>query len=110
MFLFLVVAFLTRLEGLVDFTKNKNYKPNWLSLLQGTLNRNPANAITFATMLLKTASGPLIDINLVIDAFLDKALLKEISTLLLDYVENKPEFADLQTRLLEINLKTVCLA
>lgn len=93
-------------KGLVDFTKNKNYKPNWMSLLQGTLNRNPANAITFATMLLKTASGPLIDINLVIDAFLDKALLKEISTLLLDYVENKPEFADLQTRLLEINLKT----
>jgi clathrin heavy chain len=78
-----------------------------MNLLQGTLTRNPQNAVTFATMLLKTASGPLIDINLVIDAFLDKSLVKEISTLLLDYIENKPEFADLQTRLLEINLLTV---
>lgn len=95
-------------EGLVDFTKNQNYKPNWMNLLQGTLVRNPANAITFATMLLKTASGPLIDINAVIDAFLEKNLVKEISSLLLDFIENKPEFGDLQTRLLEINLKTVC--
>lgn len=80
-----------------------------MNLLQGTLARSPINAITFATMLLKTASGPLIDINSVIDAFLEKNLVKEISSLLLDFIENKPEFGDLQTRLLEINLKTVCL-
>jgi len=94
-------------KSLVEFTKAKNYRPNWMSLLQGTINHNPAGAITFATMLLRTHSGPLIDINQVIDAFLEKSLIKEISSLLLDFIENKPEHGELQTRLLEINLKTV---
>jgi clathrin heavy chain len=94
-------------QQLVDFAKENNYKPNWMALLLSVLDRSPANAAGFAKMLLKTSGGALVDANTVVDAFMERNMIKETTSLLLDIIENTPEFGDLQTRILEINLKSV---
>lgn len=97
------------LDQLVAFVKEENYAPNWVSLFASVLNRNPANAAGFARMLIKNPGGSLIDINSVVDALMERNMVKDTTSLLLDVLENKEEHGALQTRLFEINLKAVCI-
>lgn len=92
------------------FVKEENYTPNWMALFVSVLNRNPANAAGFARMLIKNPGGPLIEINAAVDALMERNMVKDTTSLLLDVLENKVEHGALQTRLFEINLKAVSIS
>lgn len=66
---------------------------------------NPEKGAEFATNLVKDANGPLIDIERAVDIFQSQALYQNATSFLLDVLSgNSPEQAQLQTRLLEMNL------
>jgi len=92
-------------DKIVGYCTKSNYQPDWLYLLQNIIAMNPAGAVTFSLLLLTHESGPLVDVNSVIDLFLARNLIREVTSVLLDVLKgNKPEDGVLQTRVLEINL------
>lgn len=91
---------------LIAYSKRENYTPNWMQLLQAIIARNPAAASAFAKMLITFEGGPLMDPNAAVDAFMINNNVMEVTSLLLDVLnKDNPAQANLQTRLLEINLK-----
>ena len=64
------------------------------------------SVVKFAQMLLTNPSGPLVDPNKVIDAFMSKQAVPQITAVLLEALKaNRADQGPLQTRLLEINLQ-----
>eukprot|EP00735_Rhodelphis_limneticus_P001188 TRINITY_DN1175_c0_g1::TRINITY_DN1175_c0_g1_i1::g.17251::m.17251 TRINITY_DN1175_c0_g1::TRINITY_DN1175_c0_g1_i1::g.17251 ORF type:complete len:1683 (-),score=736.73,sp/P49951/CLH1_BOVIN/59.31/0.0,Clathrin/PF00637.15/1.2e+02,Clathrin/PF00637.15/8.9e-19,Clathrin/PF00637.15/3.4e-18,Clathrin/PF00637.15/2.2e-29,Clathrin/PF00637.15/1.7e-30,Clathrin/PF00637.15/6.4e-29,Clathrin/PF00637.15/3.3e-25,Clathrin/PF00637.15/3.4e-31,Clathrin_propel/PF01394.15/0.011,Clathrin_propel/PF01394.15/2,Clathrin_propel/PF0 len=95
--------------GMMDkiplYIKRVNASPNYPQLLQTIVAYNPSGAKDFALMLAHNEEGSLIDFNLVVDVFLQRSLVPEATSFLLDVLKtDRPEEADLQTRVLEINL------
>merc|ERR1719440_2331860 len=68
---------------------------------------NPEGAANFAKSLLEGQNGvPLIDINQVVKIFMDQNRLQETTSFLLEALKaNRPDQAQLQTKLLEMNLQ-----
>ena len=67
---------------------------------------NPEKGAEFATQLANEEGGPLVDVNRVVDIFMAQNMIQQATAFLLDALkENKPEQGDLQTRLLEMNLR-----
>eukprot|EP01094_Clydonella_sp_ATCC50884_P017852 TRINITY_DN3190_c0_g1_i1.p1 TRINITY_DN3190_c0_g1~~TRINITY_DN3190_c0_g1_i1.p1 ORF type:complete len:1694 (+),score=825.21 TRINITY_DN3190_c0_g1_i1:167-5248(+) len=92
-------------DKIVAYAKKVGYQADWAYLLQNVVAANPQGAVGFAQMLLGAAEGPMVDVNMVIDCFMQRNLVAETTSILLDLLkENKPEQGELQTRLLEINL------
>eukprot|EP00011_Vannellida_sp_DIVA3-517-6-12_P006730 CAMPEP_0114634276 /NCGR_PEP_ID=MMETSP0168-20121206/15897_1 /TAXON_ID=95228 ORGANISM="Vannella sp., Strain DIVA3 517/6/12" /NCGR_SAMPLE_ID=MMETSP0168 /ASSEMBLY_ACC=CAM_ASM_000044 /LENGTH=1681 /DNA_ID=CAMNT_0001845973 /DNA_START=191 /DNA_END=5236 /DNA_ORIENTATION=+ len=93
-------------DKIIVYAQKVGYQPDWIFLLQNIINANPPGALKFATMLVTAPDGPLVDVNAVVDAFMQRSMIEEINSLLLDVIgkESKEEHAALQTRLLEINL------
>eukprot|EP01127_Copromyxa_protea_P002769 TRINITY_DN1272_c0_g1_i1.p1 TRINITY_DN1272_c0_g1~~TRINITY_DN1272_c0_g1_i1.p1 ORF type:complete len:1717 (+),score=471.10 TRINITY_DN1272_c0_g1_i1:887-6037(+) len=99
-------AELCQFDQLLAFVQEENFNPNWMALFVSVLNRNPANAASFARSLIKRPD-PLLDTNAVVDALMERNMVKDTTSLLLDVLENKEEHGALQTKLFEINLKAV---
>jgi clathrin heavy chain len=94
-------------DKIVTYCQSVGYSPDWSQLLQNVLATNRAGAQAFAAMLLGAEGGPMIDVTLVIDAFMSRNMVQETTALLLDALKaNAPEDGPLQTRLLEINLRS----
>lgn len=92
-------------DKIVTYCQRVNYSPDWSILLHNILAANPAGAQAFAATLLNAPGGPMIDVDLVIDAFLSRNMIQDITSLLLDFLKpNRPQDAALQTRLIQINL------
>ena len=88
-------------DKIVAYAKKVDYNPDWLAFLRSI--PHPAGVLQLATMLL--IPDEMVDINSVLEIFLQRQMFEGITSLLLDYLkDNKPEHALLQTRLLEINL------
>ena len=67
---------------------------------------NPEKGAEFATQLANEEGEPLVDVNRVVDIFMAQNMIQQATAFLLDALkENKPEQGDLQTRLLEMNLR-----
>lgn len=99
------LAELGQYEKIVVYAKKVNYTPDWSVLLLNLIAVNPQSAVAFANMLLTTEGGPLVDINSVVEVFLSRNLIAETTSILWDVLKgNKPEEANLQTLVLEINL------
>ncbi|KAF0366022.1 Clathrin heavy chain [Gigaspora margarita] len=90
---------------IVLYAKKVGFQPDYPSLLQKIMRLDPDKGGEFAAMLATDESGPLVDIERIVDVFMSQNLIQQATSFLLDALkDNKPEQAHLQTRLLEMNL------
>lgn len=98
-------AELGQFDKIIPYAAEAGYSPDYNVLLQHIISRNREVGAEFATSLVKSPQGPLIDINRVVDIFQSQGMIQQATAFLLDVLSNnKPEEGDLQTRLLEMNL------
>lgn len=95
-----------RFDEIVPYSQQVGYQPDFTSLLQHVVRSNPDKASDFASSLANNPGGPLVDINRVVDIFMSQNMVQQATAFLLDALkENQPEQGELQTRLLEMNLR-----
>ena len=98
-------AELGQFDKILPYSKKAGFSPDWNTLLQHILAVNPKGAAQLALMLLNDEAGPLVDINYVVELFLQRSLTQEATAILIEYLKpDRPEDAALQTRLFEISL------
>lgn len=98
-------AELGQFDKIIPYASQMSYNPDYNVLLQHIVRRNPEKGAEFATALAKNPSGPLIDTERVVDIFQSQGMIQQATAFLLDVLAgNKPEEANLQTKLLEMNL------
>ncbi|EFJ17279.1 hypothetical protein SELMODRAFT_115182 [Selaginella moellendorffii] len=94
-------------DKILIYSKQVNYTPDYLFLLQSVLAIDPQAAVNFALILSKMDGGCPVDYNIIIELFLQRNMIRETTAFLLDVLkENLPEHGMLQTKVLEINLLT----
>jgi len=89
------------------YAKRVNFTPDYPMLVQQLIMVNRDRAKDFALLLLTGEEGALIDIRNTIASFMQSGDVKNTTNILLEYLKPRgdlPEDADLQTKLLEINL------
>ncbi|KAF8661339.1 hypothetical protein AX16_001434 [Volvariella volvacea WC 439] len=92
-------------EKILLYSKKVGYTPDYITLLQHIMRTNPEKGAEFAAQLVNDESGPLVDVERVVDIFMAQNMIQPATSFLLDALkENKPEQGHLQTRLLEMNL------
>ncbi|KAJ3481158.1 hypothetical protein NLI96_g7849 [Meripilus lineatus] len=92
-------------DKIVLYSKKVGYTPDFVGLLQHVMRTNPEKGAEFAAQLVNDESGPLVDVERVVDIFASQNMIQPATSFLLDALkENKPEQGHLQTRLLEMNL------
>ncbi|KAN0035940.1 hypothetical protein ACTA71_005234 [Dictyostelium dimigraforme] len=92
-------------DKIIAYCKKFNYKPDFMFLLQRMANANPMGAADFAVKLVKEDGGPYIDANQVVELFSARNMIQETSNFLFAILDgDRPQDANLQTKLLEINL------
>lgn len=90
---------------IVVYAKRVGYTPDYAALLQHVTRSNPDQGAEFAGQLVNDESGPLVDVERVVDIFMSQNMIQQATSFLLDALkENRPEQGHLQTRLLEMNL------
>eukprot|EP00043_Microstomoeca_roanoka_P006604 m.64179 g.64179 ORF g.64179 m.64179 type:complete len:1667 (-) comp13482_c1_seq1:229-5229(-) len=91
-------------EKIVMYSQKVNYTPDYVYILRMILRSNPDKAVPYATSLVNN-DPPLADLNQIVDAFAEMHLVQPATAFLLEALKgDKDEHADLQTRLLEMNL------
>ncbi|KIY52907.1 clathrin heavy chain [Fistulina hepatica ATCC 64428] len=94
-----------QIDKIVLYSKKVGYHPDYVALLQHVMRLDPAKGAEFATQLVNDESGPLVDVERVVDIFMSQNMIQPATSFLLDALkDNKPEQGHLQTRLLEMNL------
>ena len=90
----------------MPYCQVNHFAPNFPLLLQSLIAAGNAKAAQdMASQLVKNESGPMIEINAVVDLFAQYNRLQECTSFLLDVLSgDKQEQGYLQTRLLEMNL------
>ena len=90
---------------IVPYARENGFEPNYTVLLQNLVRRDPKAAQELATQLVKNPGGPLLQIDAIVDIFMQFHRLQECTSFLLDALsEDRKEQGYLQTRLLEMNL------
>lgn len=93
---------------ILAYAKTENLRPEYLQLVQTIARRNPDRAKDFALCLINADGGPKVDATVVVDMFMQLPNnIKNANIVLLEYLKKRgdlEEDADLQTKLLEINL------
>uniref|UniRef100_A0A671MTG7 Clathrin, heavy chain-like 1 n=1 Tax=Sinocyclocheilus anshuiensis TaxID=1608454 RepID=A0A671MTG7_9TELE len=91
-------------QKIVLYAKKMGYSPDWLMLLRSVMRSSPGQGLQFAQMLVQDEE-PLVNINQVVDVFMEGNLVQQCTSFLLEALKNnRPEEGPLQTRLLEMNL------
>ncbi|PGH15681.1 hypothetical protein AJ79_02275 [Helicocarpus griseus UAMH5409] len=92
-------------DKILTYSNRVGYQPDYLKILREIVPINPEKCAEFAAQLANNESGPLVDLNGVVDVFISQNMVQQATAFLLDALkDNKPEHANLQTRLLEMNL------
>ncbi|EQL38694.1 clathrin heavy chain [Blastomyces dermatitidis ATCC 26199] len=92
-------------DKILAFSKQVGYQPDYIQLLQHIVRVNPEKCAEFAAQLASDENGALVDLDRVVDVFISQNMVQQATAFLLDALkDNKPEHANLQTRLLEMNL------
>lgn len=95
-----------KFEQILPYSRQAGYQPDFVGLLQHITRVNPEKGAEFATQLANEEGGPLVDVDRVVDIFMAQNMIQQATAFLLDALkENKPEQGQLQTRLLEMNLR-----
>ncbi|KAI9031707.1 hypothetical protein CLU79DRAFT_729726 [Phycomyces nitens] len=90
---------------ILPYAKTVNYTPDYGSLLYNIARIDPDKASDFATALVNDDSGPLVEPEKVVDVFMSQNMIQQATAFLLEYLkDDKPEYAPLETRVLEMNL------
>lgn len=89
-------------DKLVQWAQATNYNPDWLKLLGALSQTNPQGAVALAKLLL--SSGVQVSREAVVDIFVKRNMIPEVTSLVIDVNQNKPEDGPLQTLVLELNL------
>jgi len=98
-------AELGQFDKILPYSKKVGFSPDWNTLLQHILAVNPKGAAQLALMLLTDENGALVDINFVVELFLQRSCTQEATALLIEYLKpDRPDDGPLQTRLFEISL------
>lgn len=91
-------------DKIIAFAKRTSLQTDYSMYLRNMVNVNPEGAVNFAKELLGHTPA-LIDINQVVEVFIQQNRLQEITSILLEYLKgNRSDQGHLQTRLLELNL------
>ena len=104
-----VIASLIRAQQydkVLQYAQANNYSPDYNTLVRNMISQDPAAAEGFAKKLAQTNAADL-DVKGISDAFYTMGLVKECTSFLLEVLQKRgdlPEDAELQTRVLEINL------
>ncbi|KAL1731173.1 hypothetical protein EV714DRAFT_249463 [Schizophyllum commune] len=94
-----------QIDKIVLYAKKVGYTPDYVALLQHVMRVDPQKGAEFAATLVNDETGPLVDIERVVDIFMSQNMIQPATSFLLDALkDNKPEQGPLQTRLLEMNL------
>ncbi|EGD82238.1 clathrin [Salpingoeca rosetta] len=92
-------------EKIVLYSQKVGYTPDYVYILRMILRSNPDKAADYAKSLVNQ-DPPLADINQIVDAFAEMNLVQPCTAFLLEALKgDKDEHAQLQTRLLEMNLR-----
>ena len=92
-------------DNIIKYSAKVGYRPDYVFMLQNMVRQNAKAAEGFAKRLVTHESGPLVDATMVAEVFMQMNALQECTSFLLEALKpNRPEDAELQTRLLEINL------
>lgn len=93
-------------DKIVPYAQSAGFTPDYAFLLQQVMRSDPAKGAAFATMIASgSGSTPLLDLDRIVDVFLQSNQVQQATSFLLDALkENLPEQGPLQTRLLEMNL------
>ncbi|KAF1331725.1 Clathrin heavy chain, partial [Globisporangium splendens] len=92
-------------DKIVAYAVQTNFRCDYTFMLQNLVRANPQGALDFAQKLAVADNGPLVDVNSVVDIFMQVNRIQETTAFLLEALKNnRPEEGYLQTRLLEINL------
>ncbi|KAI9336615.1 hypothetical protein DFJ73DRAFT_646661 [Zopfochytrium polystomum] len=90
---------------IILYAKKVGYQPDYSYLLQFIMRIDPEKGSEFATLLVNDESGPLVQLEQIVNVFASLNMVQQLTAFLLDALkENKPEHAALQTKLLELNL------
>jgi clathrin heavy chain len=94
-------------DKIVAYCQKVGYTPDYMALLQESLRSgDPQAAVALALMVVQMPDQR-VDYNMVADMFLQRNLIREATTFLLEALKpNLPEQAALQTKVLEVNLVT----
>jgi hypothetical protein len=85
-------------EKMGKYCEMADYKPDYTYLLQSTLMNNPQGAVNIAIQI-GAQNPPPLDFNTVADLFLQRNMIREATSFLLDVLKNDlPEQAGLQTK------------
>ncbi|KAI9053648.1 hypothetical protein LZ554_002602 [Drepanopeziza brunnea f. sp. 'monogermtubi'] len=92
-------------DKILPYATQVGYQPDYVVLLQNIIRLSPEKGSEFATQLANNEGGSLVDIERVVDVFQSQGMVQPATAFLLDALkDNKPEQANMQTRLLEMNL------
>lgn len=94
-----------RFEEIVPYAASNGYQPDYVQLLQHIVRINPERGAEFAGQLANAEGGAMVDISRVVDIFMSQNMVQQATAFLLDALkDNREDQAQLQTRLLEMNL------
>lgn len=94
-----------QIDKILPYCKQTGYQPDFAQLIRHIVTNNPEKGAEFAIQLANDESGPLLDIERVVDVFQSQNLVQQATGFLLDALKaNVPEQGHLQTRLMEMNL------
>ncbi|MES1909742.1 MAG: hypothetical protein MHM6MM_002439 [Cercozoa sp. M6MM] len=100
-------------QKIIDYSRSVNFQPNWAYLLQSIHSTDKEAAASFAHLLVSTTQAesqePLLSVETVLDIFMSSNDVQTTTKFLIDVLRqrgDRPEDAALQTRLLEINLRS----
>ncbi|ESS68039.1 clathrin heavy chain [Trypanosoma cruzi Dm28c] len=92
----------------VEYCRRSNFSPDWRVILNNFIRVNPQNAVSLALMLHRDLGDtPVVDPNEVVDMFVTAQQIQQATEFILEVLRGKNDEStkDLQTKLLEINLK-----
>lgn len=89
-------------DALVQWAKKINYNPDWLKLLGALAQVNAPGASALAKLLLTNSIE--VSREAIVDIFVKRNLIREVTELVIDVNRNQPEDGPLQTLILELNL------
>lgn len=98
-------ADLGQFPKIILYAKKVNFQPDYQFLLSTIMRMNAEKGVEFANLLVQDESGPLLDLEAIVDVFVSLNLIQQATAFLLDALKGNLESqGHLQTRLLEMNL------
>lgn len=92
-------------DKIVLYAQKVGHTPDYVNILRMVVRSQPDKSVAFAQSLVANPSAPLAPVDAVVNVFMETQSIQQCTSFLLDALkENKEEHAELQTRLLEMNL------